>query len=180
MDIHWADWINNTTGNYFIKQSIFNGNDKLYFKCDYKYVFLYWGISLSIIRWNQLNYSDRNITWIFSIWRLAVNFSLEKRDFVWKAMVGQGQKFCSLVIDKIVKGTLWALGSKPTSSYLLMLKNYVLIFIFILFPVPMLLGQYANSKTNCIHLHIVHIVDSIEEELKLNWVFYSFIYPVWF
>lgn len=90
-----------------------------------------------------------------------------------------GQKFCSLVTDKIVEGTLWALGSKPTSSYLLMLKNYVLIFIFILLPVPMLLGQYANSKTNCIHLHIVHIVDFIEVELKLNRVFYSFTYPVW-
>lgn len=40
-------------------------------------VFLYLGVFLSMIRWNGLNYSEGNITWIFSIWRLAENFSLE-------------------------------------------------------------------------------------------------------
>lgn len=102
------------------------------------------------------------ITWIFSTWRLAVNFSLE-RGFAWEATRGQGQK--NLLLCHRQNCKRWDLSSgQPANTFcLLKLKNHALIFIFVLLPVPVLLGQHANWKTYCIHLHTVHILDSIEQ-----------------
>lgn len=178
---HSLSWlIKNTIRNYFIKKisslmGMISSTSNVIIN-----IFLYLGIFLTMSRWNGLHSSEESITWFFFIWRLLWISLSQKKGFFLGSKSVRGEKIFSPVIDKIMEGTLWALGSKPTLSCLLMLENYALIFIFILFPVPVLLGQYVNLKTSCIYLHVVQILDSIEAELKLNRVFYPSTSLVWF